>query len=85
MGLTLEIVGRRIVRCARCPRLRAYCARVARDKKREFRDWDYWGKPVPGFGDPRARLLVVPGSGHATPHDRPETFNRAVLEFLSAS
>ena len=59
MGLTLEIVGRRIVRCARCPRLRAYCARVARDKKREFRDWAYWGKPVPGFGDPRARLLVV--------------------------
>jgi len=33
--------------------------RVAREKKREFRDWDYWGKPVPPFGDPRARLLVV--------------------------
>ena len=59
MGVTLETVGRRIVRCARCPRLRAYCARVAHEKKREFRDWDYWGKPVPGFGDPRARLLVV--------------------------
>jgi len=59
MGVTLKTVGRRIVRCSRCPRLRAYCAEVARDKKREFRDWDYWGRPVPGFGDPRARLLVV--------------------------
>ena len=47
------------MRCTRCPRLRSYCARVARDKKREFRDWEYWGRPVPGFGDPAARLLVV--------------------------
>ena len=45
--------------CERCPRLRRYCRRVARDKKREFLDWTYWGKPVPGFGDPRARLLIV--------------------------
>lgn len=40
-------------------RLRAHCRRVAREKKREFRDWEYWGKPVPGFGDARARLLIV--------------------------
>src|SRR6266851_1661386 len=62
MGLkvsTLIAVNRAIVSCARCPRLRAYCRRVARDKKREFRAWTYWGKPVPGFGDPDARLLVV--------------------------
>jgi uracil-DNA glycosylase family 4 len=59
MVVTLDTVSRRIIACTRCPRLRAYCARVARDRKREFRDWDYWGKPVPGFGDPRARLLVV--------------------------
>jgi uracil-DNA glycosylase family 4 len=52
-------LARRIVACERCPRLRVHCRRVARGKKREFRDWDYWGKPVPGFGDPRARLLVV--------------------------
>ncbi len=45
--------------CERCPRLRRYCRRIARDKKREFLDWTYWGKPVPGFGDPRARLLIV--------------------------
>jgi uracil-DNA glycosylase len=56
---TLPAVNRSIVRCTRCPRLRAYCRRVARDKKREFREWQYWGKPVPGFGDPEARLLVV--------------------------
>ena len=45
--------------CERCPRLRRYCRRIARDKKREFLEWTYWGKPVPGFGDPRARLLIV--------------------------
>jgi uracil-DNA glycosylase family 4 len=48
-----------IVRCERCPRLRDYCVRVARDKRRAFRDEVYWGKPVPGFGDPDARLLLI--------------------------
>jgi len=57
--MNLRAVNRSIIRCARCPRLRAYCRRVARDKKLEFRDWQYWGKPVPGFGDPEARLVVV--------------------------
>ena len=56
---SLDALNRSIVGCTRCPRLRAYCRRVARDKKREFRDWEYWGKPVPGFGDPEARLLIV--------------------------
>jgi len=56
---SLAAVNHSIVSCTRCPRLRAYCRRVARDKKREFRDWQYWGKPVPGFGDRDARLLVV--------------------------
>src|SRR5438445_7342302 len=59
MFASIPAVNRAIVACERCPRLRAYCRRVAREKKREFRDWDYWGKPVPGFGDPDARLLVV--------------------------
>ena len=59
MFASLTAVNRTIVACTRCPRLRAYCRRVARDKKREFGDWEYWGKPVPGFGDPDARLLVV--------------------------
>jgi len=56
---SLAAVNRSVISCTRCPRLRAYCRRVAREKKREFRDSEYWGKPVPGFGDPRARLLVV--------------------------
>jgi uracil-DNA glycosylase family 4 len=56
---SLAALNRVIVACTRCPRLRLHCRRVARDKKREFRDWTYWGKPVPGFGDPNARLLVV--------------------------
>src|SRR5881392_3457668 len=59
MLASLSCVNRAIVSCARCPRLRAYCRRVAREKKRAFRDWEYWGKPVPGFGDPQARVLVV--------------------------
>ena len=48
-----------IVACRLCPRLVAWREQVAREKKREFRDWTYWGRPVPGFGDPGARLLVV--------------------------
>jgi uracil-DNA glycosylase family 4 len=56
---TLEGVNRAIVACTLCPRLRNYCRRIAREKKREFRKWDYWGKPVPGFGDAGARFLVV--------------------------
>ncbi len=52
-------VNAAIVACEKCPRLRAYCAAVAQEKRRAFRDVDYWGKPVPGFGDPHAHLLIV--------------------------
>ncbi len=55
----LALLEAEVVACRRCPRLVAYRERVAREKKREYRDWAYWGKPVPGFGDPQARLLVV--------------------------
>ena len=48
-----------IVSCERCPRLRAYCTRIASEKKRAHRDDTYWGRPVPGFGDPAARLLLL--------------------------
>src|SRR5262245_16817320 len=48
-----------IVACELCPRLRSFCQQVAREKRRAFRDEIYWGRPVPGFGDPRARLLLV--------------------------
>lgn len=56
---SLAAVERAVVACERCPRLRAWCRRVAREKRRAFRDQEYWGRPVPGFGDARARLLVV--------------------------
>jgi uracil-DNA glycosylase len=55
----LDLVRRDIVACARCSRLRTYCERVARDRKAAHRDDVYWGRPVPGFGDPAARLLVL--------------------------
>jgi uracil-DNA glycosylase family 4 len=55
----LVAVHANIVSCRRCPRLRAYCAEIARTKRRAYRDEIYWGKPVPGFGDPGARLLLV--------------------------
>src|SRR5262252_6322448 len=48
-----------ITSCERCPRLREHCRTVARVRKRAFRDEEYWGKPVPGYGDPAARLLLV--------------------------
>jgi uracil-DNA glycosylase len=56
---SLETVRREVVACSRCPRLVRYRERVAREKKREFRNDEYWGRPVPGFGDPTARLVVV--------------------------
>jgi uracil-DNA glycosylase family 4 len=55
----LASLERAIVTCERCPRLREHCEQVAREKRRAYRDQEYWGRPVPGFGDPRARLLLV--------------------------
>jgi uracil-DNA glycosylase family 4 len=52
-------VNAAIVACEKCPRLRQYCAAVAREKRRAFREETYWGKPVPGFGDPQAHLFIV--------------------------
>ena len=49
----------KIVSCKKCPRLRKYCEKVVREKKREFRDQTYYGLPVPGFGDHRAKVLIV--------------------------
>ncbi len=57
--VTLAALEHAIVACARCPRLRAWCAEVAATRRRAFRDETYWGRPVPGFGDPGARLLIV--------------------------
>lgn len=56
---TLEAVNEVMVDCQRCPRLVAWREEVAAVKRRAYRDWEYWGRPVPGFGDPQARLLIV--------------------------
>jgi uracil-DNA glycosylase family 4 len=56
---SLSRVARDVVACERCPRLRIWCRHVAHEKVRRFQDQRYWGRPVPGFGDPAARLLIV--------------------------
>jgi uracil-DNA glycosylase family 4 len=56
---TLERISQAVVGCDRCPKLRAYCASVAREKKRAYADQEYWGKPVPSFGDSNARVMLV--------------------------
>jgi uracil-DNA glycosylase family 4 len=49
----------RIISCERCPRLRTYCEEITKVKKKAFMEWNYWGKPLPGFGDSHARLLII--------------------------
>jgi len=57
--MDFESLNAEIVACSLCPRLVEWRQQVARLKRRAYQDWDYWGKPVPGFGDPRARILAV--------------------------
>lgn len=58
-NLSWHSLNREIVACERCPRLRKHCSAVARKKRKAFIDWTYWGKPVPGFGDENAELLIL--------------------------
>jgi uracil-DNA glycosylase len=72
----LTRLNRDVIGCTLCPRLVAYREQVAREKRRAYRDWDYWGKPVPGFGDPDARILVLglaPGAHGSNRTGRPFT------------
>ncbi len=55
----LRVLNEEIVSCCKCPRLVVYREKVAQEKRRAFRDWTYWGKPVPGFGNPHAQLLIL--------------------------
>jgi uracil-DNA glycosylase len=55
----LDQLNREIIACRKCPRLVKYRETIAAEKRRAYRDWDYWGKPVPGFGDPHGRLLIL--------------------------
>ena len=56
---SLEVLNARIIRCEKCPRLAKYIANVAKVKVRRYNDWNYWGKPLHGFGDPDAKLLII--------------------------
>src|ERR1700727_2009079 len=72
----LAAIARSVVTCRRCPELRAYIAQVASEKRRAYADREYWGRPVPLFGDANARLLLVglaPGAHGSNRTGRPFT------------
>jgi uracil-DNA glycosylase len=79
-GMTLPAwlvqLNSEVVACTRCPRLVEYRQRIAFEKRRAYKDHEYWGKPVPGFGDPNARVLVLglaPGAHGSNRTGRPFT------------
>jgi uracil-DNA glycosylase family 4 len=72
----LKVLNAEVISCTLCPRLVVYREQIAREKRRAYRDHDYWGKPVPGFGDPNARVLVLglaPGAHGSNRTGRPFT------------
>jgi uracil-DNA glycosylase family 4 len=72
----LTVLNHEVVGCTRCPRLVAYREQISREKRRAYRDCEYWGKPVPGFGDPDARVLIMglaPGAHGSNRTGRPFT------------
>src|ERR1700731_2992613 len=72
----LAVLNHEVMAFAGCPRLVVYREQVARDKRRAYRECEYWGKPVPGFGDPNARVLVLglaPGAHGSNRTGRPFT------------
>jgi uracil-DNA glycosylase family 4 len=84
---TLPILHAEIVCCRACPRLVAWREEVARVKRKAYRDWDYWGRPLPGYGDPSARIVIVglaPGAHGANRTGRVFTGDRSG-DFLYAA
>src|SRR3984957_276656 len=78
--MNLFLLQQEIESCCKCPRLREHCSAVAVIKRRAWSDWEYWGKPVPGFGDPDAKLLIVglaPGAHGANRTGRMFTGDRS--------
>jgi uracil-DNA glycosylase family 4 len=76
MPSALAILNHEVVNCVRCPRLVAYREQIGRDKRKAYRDADYWARPVPGFGDPLARVIVLglaPGAHGSNRTGRPFT------------
>jgi uracil-DNA glycosylase family 4 len=76
MPAWLDQLNREVVACELCPRLVVYRQMIAREKRRAYRDWEYWGRPVPGFGDPDARVMILglaPGAHGSNRTGRPFT------------
>src|SRR5579862_6458293 len=74
--MALDALNARIIACNRCVRLREYCKQVAAAKRRAYASWEYWGRPVPSFGDPNAKVLIVglaPGAHGSNRTGRPFT------------
>ena len=72
----LKILNAEVVACTLCSRLVSYREKIAAEKRRAYREWDYWGKPVPGFGDPNAKVLILglaPGAHGSNRTGRPFT------------
>ena len=72
----LASLNAEVVACTRCPRLVSYRQQIAREKRRAYREWEYWGKPVPGFGDPEGRVMILglaPGAHGSNRTGRPFT------------
>lgn len=76
MPSALQILNNEVVACRRCARLTEYREAIGREKRRAYMDWEYWAKPVPGFGDPRASVLILglaPGAHGSNRTGRPFT------------
>jgi len=76
MPNALAVLNHEVVNCTRCPRLVTYREQIGREKRRAYREHDYWARPVPGFGDPRARVLILglaPGAHGSNRTGRPFT------------
>jgi len=80
MPSSLAILHSEVVACCRCPRLVEYREAIGREKRRAYMDWEYWARPVPGFGDPQARVLILglaPGAHGSNRTGRPFTGDRS--------
>ena len=80
MALTLSVLNHEIIHCTKCPRLVEYREHIGREKRRAYREHDYWARPVPGFGDPKARVLILglaPGAHGSNRTGRPFTGDRS--------
>jgi uracil-DNA glycosylase len=80
MPSALAVLNNQIIRCTKCPRLVEYREQIGREKRRAYREHEYWARPVPGFGDPKARILILglaPGAHGSNRTGRPFTGDRS--------